>query len=63
MKTDDVVMFKFFHERDFANSGRGSSFLGVEVDFLESDCVASSSLFPFKYGRIRPMKLLVNCLS
>lgn len=33
-EVDDVVVFEFFHEGDFADGGGGCSFFVVEVDFF-----------------------------
>ena len=37
MKSDNVDMFQLLHQRDFADRGRGGSFLGIEVNFLEGN--------------------------
>lgn len=35
VQAHDVYVLELFHERDLANSGRGRSFLCVEVDLFE----------------------------
>lgn len=37
VKTYDVWMFEFFHERYFTNCGGGCAFVLVEMNFFESD--------------------------
>jgi hypothetical protein len=35
MQADDVNVLELLHERDFADGGGWSAFLGIEMDFLE----------------------------
>ena len=35
VESDNVDMFQLLHQRDFADRGRGGSFLGVEMNLLE----------------------------
>ena len=61
LEGDDVVVFEFFHEGDFADCGGGSAFLGIEVDFFEGYGAAAGSLFAFEYGGIGAVVMLDGC--
>ena len=51
---DDILVFEFFHERDFANGGARSTFLAVEMYFFECDKLTSLSITTFEdLGGIR----------
>jgi hypothetical protein len=54
VEADDVVVFEFFHEGNFADGGRWSAFFRVEMDLFQSYRVACRPLLAFEDGGIRP---------
>jgi hypothetical protein len=45
---DDIFMLKFFHQGDFADSGRGGAFFGVEVYFFQGDELSGLAVAAFE---------------
>jgi len=61
LEGDDVVMFEFFHEGDFADCGGGRAFFGIEMDFFEGHGAAAGSFFAFEDGGIGAVVALDGC--
>ena len=52
-EVDNIVVFEFFHEGNFADGGGGCSFLVIKVDFFQRNCVSRVAFFSLEDSGIR----------